>query len=133
MHSSYKIKIILINFIILFTISCKNDVELAMERGILFYEWNKLEKAIIEFKYVIHKLGSKIQLLDYNEIKLLSKAHYNLAVAYSKKQWYDNAIKEAKQSFDLIPSDKNKKILELIRTKQKQKSEIVPMLKKPIP
>ena len=35
---------------------CKNETELAMERGIQYYEWEKIEKAILEFKYVIHTL-----------------------------------------------------------------------------
>ena len=64
-------------------LGCKGDAELSMERGIMFYEWDKIEKAILEFKYVIHKLSEKKTSLDYNEIKLLSKAmkisHYELA------------------------------------------------------
>ena len=60
-----------------------------MERGIQFYEWDKLEDAVLEFQYVIHSLeGPQNKKLEYEEIKLLSRAHHNLAVAYAKKRWY---------------------------------------------
>ena len=62
-----------------------------MERGIQYYEWNMIEKAVLEFKYVIHSLDIKSKKLDYRMIKLLSRAHHNLAVAYAKKKWYEDA------------------------------------------
>ena len=111
--------------IILFSLGCKNDTDLAMERGIQFYEWDRIEEAILEFKYVIYTLASKTGKLDYGEIKLLSRAHYNLAVAYAKKKWYDDAAEEARKAFDLFPTEDNRKVLKLILTKsvQKHKSE----------
>ena len=97
-----------------------------MERGIQYYEWNMIEKSVIEFKYVIHSIDIKSKKLDYEEIKLLSRAHYNLAVAYAKKKWYTDAIDEAEKAFDLSPTDNNKQVLELIQTKASQKSESKP-------
>jgi len=88
-----------------------------MERGIQYYEWEKIEKAILEFKYVVHTLSSNAGKLDYKGIQLLSRAHHNLAVAYAKKTWYDDAIKEARKAFELIPSDDNRKVMELIQKK----------------
>ena len=70
---------------IITVIGCKGDAELAMERGIQYYEWEKLEKAILEFKYVIHTLSAEQGKKDYQHIQLLSRAHHNLAVAYAKK------------------------------------------------
>ena len=43
-------------FILLFYMGCKNDSDLAMERGIQFYEWDRIEEAVLEFKYVIHNM-----------------------------------------------------------------------------
>jgi len=120
----YILKKILFSLIILFSIGCKNDTELSMERGIQFYEWDLLEKAILEFNYVIHNLGNKTQKLDYNEIKLLSRAHHNLAVAYAKKKWYVDAIDEASKAFALFPTDDNRKVLELIQTKNSEKEKL---------
>ena len=98
-----------------FLFGCKEDVELAMERGIQYYEWEQIESAILEFKYVIHNLSYEHN--NYKHIKLLSRAHHNLAVAYAKKTWYDDANKEAQKAFDLIPTEENKQVIELIKKK----------------
>ena len=69
-----------------------------MERGIQFYEWDRIEEAILEFKHVIHILESQGNNLKYEKLKLLSRAHHNLAVAYAKKKWYKEAVGEARNA-----------------------------------
>ena len=108
---------------ILFSIGCKSDIELAMERGIQYYEWDMIEKAVLEFKYVIHTLSKQNNSSDYNQIRLLSRAHHNLSIAYAKREWYDDAVKEARQAFELIPTDDNRKVMELIQKKMFGKSK----------
>ena len=103
--------------LIFLALGCKGDTELAMERGIQYYQWKMIEKAILEFKFVIHKLSSQAEKLDYTQIKLKSRAHHNLAVAYAKKEWYDDAVLEAREAFELFPSDDNRKVMELIQNK----------------
>ena len=103
--------------LIIATFGCKGETELAMERGIQYYEWGKTEKAILEFKYVIHALEKQTNKMNYNNIKLLSRAHHNIAIAYAKKTWYQDAILEAKKAFELIPTDDNRKVMELIKKK----------------
>ena len=98
--------------------ACQSDIDLSMERGIQYYEWGMIEKALLEFKYVIHTFQSKSKQLNYRDVKLLSKAHHNLAVSYAKKKWYIDAEKEAKKAFDLFPTDENRKVLELIQSKK---------------
>ena len=98
-------------------LGCKGDAELAMERGIQYYEWEKIEKAILEFKYVIHTLSSETGKKHYQQIQLLSRAYHNLAVAYAKKTWYKDALKESKRAFELVPTDDNRKVMELIQKK----------------
>ena len=88
-----------------------------MERGIQYYEWDMIEKAVLEFKFVIHNLSSQNEKLDYSQIRLKSRAHHNLAVAYAKKSWYDDAAVEAREAFELFPSDDNRKVMELIQNK----------------
>ena len=110
---------------------CNNRTELAIERGIQFYEWGKLEEAILEFKYVIQDLELHNIKLKHKEIKLLSRAHHNLAVAYAKKKWYKEAVSEAQIAFNFFPSDDNRKILELIQKKEElqkpeQKQSVAP-------
>ena len=102
---------------LIFIISCRNEHELTMERGIQYYEWDMIEHAVIEFKHVTHALGAKTKKLDFSTIKLLSRAHHNLAVAYAKQEWYSEASIEAEKAFELYPSIDNKKVLELIKKK----------------
>ena len=112
--------------LIIVTLGCKGDAELAMERGIQYYEWEKTEKAVLEFKYVIHSLLSETGKKDYKHIQLLSRAHHNLAVAYAKKTWYNDAIMEARKAFELIPTDENRKVMELIQKKKEGESKVSP-------
>ena len=118
----YKLKYFIYLFLTIMVIGCKGDVELALERGIQYYEWNMMEKAALEFKFVIHTLAGQNSTLKYKQIKLLSRAHHNLAVAYAKKTWYSDAVAEAQKAFELIPTDDNRKVLELIQKKQSGES-----------
>ena len=120
------VKKYLFALLIITTLGCKGDAELAMERGIQYYEWEKIEKAILEFKYVIHTLSAETGKKDYKHIQLLSRAHHNLAVAYAKKTWYNDAIMEARKAFELIPTEDNRKVMELIqkKTEGKPKTEL---------
>ena len=108
--------------LILVALGCKGEAEIAMERGIQYYEWEKTEKAILEFKYVIHTLSAETGKKDYKQIQLLSRAHHNLAVAYAKKTWYSDAVAEAQKAFELIPTDDNREVLELIQKKHSGES-----------
>ena len=107
-------------------LGCKGREDLAMERGIQYYEWEKIEQAILEFKYVIHSLSAETGKKDYKQIQLLSRAHHNLAVAYAKKTWYNDAIMEARKAFELIPTDDNRKVMELIQKKTEGKQKTKP-------
>ena len=117
--------------LIIVLLGCKGETELAMERGIQYYEWEKIEKAILEFKYVIHTLSAQTGTKDYKHIQLLSRAHHNIAIAYAKKKWYKDAIMEARKAFELIPTDNNKKVIELIQKKMTSESEATPNQTKP--
>ena len=97
---------------------CQNDIDLSMERGIQYYEWGQIEKALLEFKYVIHELNAHSKKTNYRNIKLLSRAHHNLAVSYAKKEWYDDAKDEARKAFELMPTQENRKVFDLIDSKK---------------
>ena len=56
--------------LIIAALGCKGEAELAMERGIQYYEWEKIEKAILEFKYVIHTLSEESGKKDNKHIQL---------------------------------------------------------------
>ena len=115
-YSNKNIMFILLSLLLL--TSCQNEAELTMERGIQYYEWNKFDNAILEFNKVVKSLENN-EDLNYEEIRLLSQAHHNLSISYSKKGWNEEAKIEAKKAFDLIPSSDNRTVLELI-TEQAQ-------------
>ena len=100
-----------------------------MERGIQYYEWGSIEKAILEFKHVIQTFTYQSEKLNYKNIKLLSRAHHNLSVSYAKKLWYQDALKEAKKAFELLPSDDNKKVINLIQKKISNNKQDSPSIK----
>ena len=103
--------------LLLLSIGCKNNADLTMERGIQYYEWNLVDKAILEFKQVVHMFPKDARSLDYEQVQLLSQAHHNLAVAYAKKEWFTDAEREARSAFELVPSSENRRVLDLIQDK----------------
>ena len=109
------LKTIILLFVLLLFSSCQNEADLTMERGIQYYEWKQFDSAILEFKKVVHLFSNNTENLSYDEIRLLSQAHHNLSISYSKQGWHDKAKGEAEEAFDLIPSSENKEVLELIK------------------
>ena len=109
----YRIIYILIPLLFL---SCKSDAQLAMERGIQLYDWNKLDEAIVEFNKVKY-------LLDYTagqslkSAELLAQAHFNLGITYAKKGLYNQAEQEILTALSLIPNSEYREVLHLIRKK----------------
>ena len=108
-------KIIYILLPILF-LSCKSDAQLAMERGIQLYDWNKLDDAIVEFNKVKY-------LLDYEgkeslaSIELLAQAHFNLGISYAKMELYHQAEQELLNAISLIPNKEYRDVLNMVRSK----------------
>jgi len=74
--------------------------------GKWYYEKGLINEAILEFKAATQQ----------NPDSYL--AHHSLAIAYTKKGWYDYALKEAEISFDLHPSDDNFRLIQIIRSKK---------------
>lgn len=114
--------ILILSALLLFT-ACKSDVELTLERGIQYFEWNILDKAIIEFNQVVRLLSSDFNRLTRYEIEMLSKAHHNLAVSYLKKEWLDAAEQEARKAFKIMPTEENRTALAVIHKERKKQQE----------
>ena len=99
----------------IFLLSCKSDAQLAMERGIALYDWNKLDDAVIEFNKVKY-------LLDYDKeelasIELLAQAHFNLGITYAKMELYNQAEQEILNAISLIPNKEYRDVLNMVRNK----------------
>ena len=109
----YKLFYILFPLLLL---SCKSDAQLAMERGIKLYDWDKLDDAIVEFNKVKY-------LLDYDQngslasIELLAQAHFNLGITYAKMELYHQAEQEILNAISLIPNKEYRDVLNMVRSK----------------
>ena len=98
--------------------SCKSEVELAMERGIQYFDWQKYEDAVLEFnkaKYLQLIHGDE----SYENLKLLAQTHYNLAITHAKLGNMMKANEEANRAFTLIPKPEYQELLKLIYEQQK--------------
>ena len=100
--------------LILLFISCKNDTELAIERGIQFYDWAKYNDAVLEFNKAKYFQITKSKQ-SYSDLKLLAQTYYNLAITYAKLNMYDAAYNEAQHAVSLIPNKEYREVLELIK------------------
>ena len=108
-------KIIYLLFPILL-LSCKSDAQLAMERGIKLYDWNKLDDAIVEFnkvKYLLNYIGDE----SLESIELLAQAHFNLGISYAKMELYHQAEQELLNAISLIPNREYRDVLNMVRSK----------------
>ena len=97
-------------------LSCKSDAQLAMERGIKLYDWNKLDDAIVEFnkvKYLLNYIGDE----SLESIELLAQAYFNLGITYAKMELYGQAEQEILQAISLLPNKEYREVLELVQSK----------------
>ena len=100
--------------LLLLLFSCKSDAELAIERGIQYYDWKKYNEAIVEFnKSKFYQITQSSQ--TYYDLKLLAQTHYNLAITYAKLNMYEIAYQEAQRSVALVPNKEHREVLDLIK------------------
>ena len=108
--------IILILLSLLIFNGCKSEPELAMERGIHYYELGETDKAAIEFNRAVLLL-KKIKNKNIDDFELLSQAYHNLAIAYSKQGLNNYARDAAEESWKLSPTPKHRSVLQLINNR----------------
>lgn len=113
----YKLLYLLIPLLFM---SCKSDAEMAMERGIQLYDWNKLEDAIVEFNKVQYLLEEQNNR-SLESIELLAQAQFNLGITYAKMNFYNQAEQEILNALSLIPNPEYREVLALVRKKMETK------------
>ena len=79
-----------------------------------------LEEAILEFKEVTRLYPDAYQNLRREDFQVLSKAHYNLSLMYTKKGWWNYALMEAEKCFQMQPTKNHYDLIALI----KQRAEL---------
>ena len=105
-------------FISIFTIliiGCNEDPQRHLKLGQWYAQKGLIEEAILEFKEATRLYPSKIQSLSREDYTVLSKAHYNLSLMYTKKGWWEYALKEAETCFELQPVKDHYDLVTLIK------------------
>ena len=115
----YKLLYLLIPLLLL---SCKSDAEMAMERGIQLYDWNKLDDAIVEFNKVKYLLADEDKK-TLESMELLAQAHFNVGITYAKMNFYNQAEQEILNALSLITNPEYREVLQLVRNKMESQSK----------
>ena len=117
--------------LLLLVAGCGERPERHLDLGLWYFQKGLVDDAVLEFKEVIRLSPADPRSMSPRQLDMVTHAHYNLAVAYAKKQWFELALAEAGISFDLRPTTKNRDLRELIR-KRKNLESLVPDLT-PVP
>lgn len=125
--SKQRTKHSLLVLIALFCFSCEKDPEQHLELGNWYLQKGLIDDAITEYREVSRLLPPDHSKLNREQFKVLGTAHFKLALSYTKKGWWEYALREAKNSFELSPSPETHELVELIKEKislqdKKQKS-----------
>ena len=117
--------ILFFNFLIAFLIfSCKEDPNRHLNFGNWYLQKGLIDEAIIEYREVSRLYSGDESRLSRDEYEALGKAHFKLAIAYTKKGWWDFALSEAKRSFEILPNKESYELVDLIEAKIEQGIEL---------
>ena len=108
-------KQLFISIFAILIIGCNEDPQRHLKLGQWYAQKGLIEEAILEFKEVTRLYPSKIQSLSREDYTVLSKAHYNLSLMYTKKGWWEYALKEAETCFELQPVKDHYDLVTLIK------------------
>ncbi|MAV70602.1 MAG: hypothetical protein CMG04_10110 [Candidatus Marinimicrobia bacterium] len=99
-------------------ISCtKQDPARHLNLGNWYLEKGLIDEAILEFREVSRMFSADQSQLTREQFDILGKAHFKLAIAYTKKGWWEYALSEAKISFDVQPNKDSHDLVQLIEQK----------------
>ena len=117
--------ILFFNFLIAFLVfSCKEDPNRHLNLGNWYLQKGLVDEAIIEYREVSRLYSGDESRLSRDEYEALGKAHFKLAIAYTKKGWWDFALSEAKRSFEILPNKESYELVDLIEAKIEQGIEL---------
>ena len=102
----------------LLALGCKDEPQRHFNLGNWYYQKGLVDDAILEYREAIRLYPIEVRKLNREELDMAAKAHYNLAIAYSKKGWYDYALKEAETTFDMWPTNENYEMVELLKKRR---------------
>ena len=110
------LKIILSLLIVVLALSgCKDDPQRNLQLAQWYSQKGLVDEAILEYREVTRLLPSDVKALSREEYEMLAKAHYSLALMYTKKDWWNYALREAETCFELLPTREHYDIVTLLR------------------
>jgi len=110
------LKIILsLLFVVLALSGCKDDPQRNLQLAQWYSQKGLVDEAILEYREVTRLLPSDVKALSREEYEMLAKAHYSLALMYTKKDWWNYALREAETCFQLLPTREHYDIVTLLR------------------
>ena len=95
----------------------KHDPARHLNLGNWYLEKGLVDEAILEYREVSRMYSTNQSQLTREEFDILGKAHFKLAIAYTKKGWWEYALSEAKISFDVQPNKDSHDLVQLIEQK----------------
>ena len=118
------IRFIVIVCLTLIIASCtREDPARHLTLGNWYLQRGLLDEAIAEYREVSRLYGGEQSMLERDEFQILGTAHLKLAIAYTKKGWWEYALSEAKRSFDISPNKDCHELITLIEEKLTQDSD----------
>ena len=120
---SRHVRIILPACLALFINACQEDPSRHLNLGNWYLQIGLIDEAIMEYREVARLFSGDQSQLTRDEFKILGNAHFKLAIAYTKKGWWEYALNEAKRSFDIAPGKDSHDLVGLIETKLAQDTD----------
>ena len=123
--TSYHQRIIFILCLLLVSASCtKEDPQRHLNLGNWYLQRGVVDEAIMEFREVSRLFSGDESKLKRSEFNILCTAHLKLAIAYTKKGWWEYALNEAKRSFEITPNKDCHDLIALIDEKLALKNNV---------
>ena len=115
---TYRMRFLIIICLSLLIVSCtKENPSRHLDLGNWYLQRGLLDEAITEYREVSRLYGGEQSTLKRDEFQVLGTAHLKLAIAYTKKGWWEYALSEAKRSFDISPNKDCHELIALIEDK----------------
>lgn len=114
---------LLILLMLVLLAGCNDSPDRHLKLGRWYAQKGLVDEAILEYREVTRLYPTNYRELSRDDFQTLSRAHYNLALMYTKKGWWDYALKEAETCFELQPTKDNYELVVLIKKRASLETE----------
>ncbi len=114
---SRQFRLIVLTCLLILLGACREDPSRHLNLGNWYLQKGLVDEAIMEYREVSRLYSSDPSQLTRDEFQILGKAHFKLALAYTKKGWWEYALNEARRSFEVQPNKDSHDLVLLIEEK----------------